>query len=99
MVFAIFREGYSLPSRISPMTTSENQYKQSNLAARLFELMKSLSEDEQRILLRVLEKRLSKGKRKHELESFFMVIDYSTEDRMYKDYIQNISAGGVFIET
>lgn len=28
-----------------------------------------------------------------------MVIDYSTEDRMYKDYIQNISAGGVFIET
>jgi len=28
-----------------------------------------------------------------------MVIDYSTADRVYKDYIQNISAGGVFIET
>lgn len=48
------------------MTTSENQSKQSNLAARLFRLMKSLSEDEQRILLRVFEKRLSTGKRKQE---------------------------------
>jgi Tfp pilus assembly protein PilZ len=28
-----------------------------------------------------------------------MVVDYSAEDRLYKDYIQNISVGGVFIET
>jgi len=28
-----------------------------------------------------------------------MVVDYSTEDHVYKDFIRNISAGGVFIET
>jgi len=28
-----------------------------------------------------------------------MVVDYATEGRAYKDYIQDISAGGVFIET
>ena len=28
-----------------------------------------------------------------------MVIDYSVQDRTYKDFIKNISTGGVFIET
>ena len=76
-----------------------NQSNQSNLTVRLFELIKGLSEDEQRSLLRELEEKLSRGKREHERKPFFMIIDYSTEDRVYKDYIQNISAGGVFIET
>lgn len=81
------------------MATFENQSKQSSLTVRLFEIIKSLSEDEQKSLLRELEEKLSRGKRKHERKPFFMVIDYSTKDRVYKDYIQNISAGGVFIET
>ncbi|MBW2002233.1 MAG: PilZ domain-containing protein, partial [Deltaproteobacteria bacterium] len=50
-------------------------------------------------LLKELRERLSKGRRKHEREPFFMVADYSTEDRVYRDHIQNVSAGGVFIET
>lgn len=81
------------------MTTLENQSNQSSLTTRLFELIKNMSEDEQRILLKELEKKLSKGKRQHERKPFFMVVDYSAEDRVYKDFIQNISAGGVFIET
>jgi Tfp pilus assembly protein PilZ len=58
-----------------------------------------MSEDEQLTLLKELEGRLFKGRRKHEREPFFMVVDYSTEDRAYRDYIQNVSADGVFIET
>jgi len=58
-----------------------------------------MSEDEQLALLKELEERLFKGRRKHEREPFFMAVDYSTKDRFYKDYIQDISAGGVFIET
>jgi Tfp pilus assembly protein PilZ len=30
---------------------------------------------------------------------FFMVVDYCIEDRVYKDYIADISADGMFIET
>ena len=72
---------------------------ESSVTARLLELIKKMCEDEQLALLKELEKRIFKGKRKHEREPFFMVVDYSIEDRFYKDYIQNISAGGVFIET
>jgi len=71
----------------------------SSVTARLLEVIKAMSEDEQSALLKELEERLFKGRRKHEREPFFMAVDYSTEDRLYKDYIQDISAGGVFIET
>jgi len=62
-------------------------------------MIKRMPEDEQLALLKELGERLSKGRRKHEREPFFMVADYSAEDRVYRDYIQNVSAGGVFIET
>ena len=29
----------------------------------------------------------------------FLAVDYSTKDRMYQDFINNLSNGGVFIET
>jgi len=72
---------------------------ESSTTARLFEMIKRMPEDEQLALMKELGERLSKGRRKHEREPFFMVADYSTEDRVYRDYIQNVSAGGVFIET
>jgi len=72
---------------------------ESRTTARLFEMIKRMPEDEQLALLKELGERHSKGRRKHEREPFFMVADYSTEDRVYRDYIQNVSAGGVFIET
>jgi Tfp pilus assembly protein PilZ len=99
MVLTISGESCELPSRIYRMTTFIDQSNQSSLIARLFELIKGLSEHEQRSLLRKLEERLGTRKRKHGRKPFFMVVDYSTEDRVYKDYIQNISAGGLFIET
>jgi len=58
-----------------------------------------MSEDEQLTLLKELKERPFKEKRKHERKPFFMVVDYSTEERVYKDWIKNISSGGVFIET
>jgi uncharacterized protein (TIGR02266 family) len=38
-------------------------------------------------------------KRSYIRKSFFMPVDYSTRDRVYKDFIKDISTGGVFIET
>jgi uncharacterized protein (TIGR02266 family) len=72
---------------------------ESSVTARLLKVIKKMSENEQLTLLKELEERLFKDRRKHEREPFFMVVDYSTEDRFYKDYIQDISAGGVFIQT
>ena len=67
--------------------------------SRLVEMFEKLQENEQLALLRELEGRLSKGKRAHARKSFFMVVDYATEDGNYKDFIQDISMGGLFIET
>ena len=46
-----------------------------------------------------LRDRQTREKRKHPRKSCFISVDYVTQDRVYKDFIQNISRGGVFIET
>ena len=38
-------------------------------------------------------------KRSYIRKPFFMPVDYSTQDRVYRDFIKDISTGGVFIET
>ncbi|MFB0520138.1 MAG: PilZ domain-containing protein [Desulfatiglandales bacterium] len=81
------------------MSASGKKSNESSVLDRLYKLIKDMSEDEQLTLLKELEERLFKDKREHKRKPFFMVVDYSTDDRAYKDYIQNISTGGVFIET
>lgn len=81
------------------MSASGKKSNESSVLDRLYKLIKDMSEEEQLNLLKELEERLFKDKRQHERKPFFMVVDYCTGDRAYKDYIQNISAGGVFIET
>jgi uncharacterized protein (TIGR02266 family) len=81
------------------MTTFEIQSNESRITARLIELIKNMPEDEQRALLKDLEEKPFEGRRKHARKSFLMAVDYSTQDHVYKDFIQDISTGGVFIQT
>jgi Tfp pilus assembly protein PilZ len=39
------------------------------------------------------------GQRQHARKSYFMSVDYAVKDRCFRDFIKDISAGGVFIET
>ncbi|HUV58602.1 MAG TPA: PilZ domain-containing protein [Desulfatiglandales bacterium] len=81
------------------MTTFEIQSNESRITARLIELIKNMPEDEQRTLLKDLEEKPFEGRRKHVRKPFLMAVDYSTQDHIYKDFIQDISTGGVFIQT
>jgi Tfp pilus assembly protein PilZ len=81
------------------MTTFEMQSNESSITARLIELIKNMPEDEQRALLKDLEEKPFEGRRKHARKPFLMAVDYSTQDHVYKDFIQDISTGGVFIQT
>ena len=81
------------------MTTFEIQSNESRITARLIELIKNMSEDEQRTLLKDLEEKPFEGRRKHVRKPFLMAVDYSTQDHVYKDFIQDVSTGGVFIQT
>jgi uncharacterized protein (TIGR02266 family) len=73
---------------------------ESTITARLIALILDMPKDEQRALFKELEGRISrKGKRQRTRKPFLMVVDYASQDRGYKDFIQDISAGGAFIET
>ena len=81
------------------MTDISNEAGKTGVFARLHELIEKMSKDEQQRLLDELEERLVKKKRKHERKTFSTTIDYSTESGSYRDFIKDISSGGVFIET
>ncbi len=72
---------------------------ENSVLARLYELIKNMSKEEQRALLDELEERLFKKTRKHERKPFLSTLDYSTESGSYRDFVKDISVEGVFIET
>lgn len=68
--------------------------------ARLSELISNMPEAEKRELLNELEKRHKiTEKRKHPRKHVFHLIDCSGQNYAFTDFIQNISASGLFIET
>jgi len=56
-----------------------------------------MPEEEKMDLLVMIEKNPSG--RKHKRLFFSTIIDYSVDARFYKDFIRNISEGGIFVET
>ena len=81
------------------MTISDIESNEVSITGRLIQIIKNMPENEQRILLKDLEERQFEERRKHSRKPFLMAVDYSTQDHVYKDFIQDISAGGVFIQT
>jgi Tfp pilus assembly protein PilZ len=81
------------------MAISDKTDNGSNITARLIELIMKLSEEEQRALLKELETSHFLKKRKHDRKPYFSVVDYASQGGVYTDFIQNISAGGLFIGT
>jgi Tfp pilus assembly protein PilZ len=62
-------------------------------------IIKNISEDKQLKLLELLKQWNEQGNRDYNRKSCLIAVDYSSQDRFFRDFIQNISAGGVFIET
>ncbi len=100
------RTFYGLRDEGALVPISRGLYKLANMSLpsstvsdRLLEIILGMPEQEKQKLLKDLEGKVFGGRRRHPRKPFFMVVDYATQDRAYKDFIQNISAGGVFIET
>jgi uncharacterized protein (TIGR02266 family) len=81
------------------------QRKEFPVTANLFELITDMSEDQQKALLhdldllRDLEMKSFDDTRENTRKPYNMVVDYVAQDRFCNDFIQNVSAGGMFIET
>ena len=69
-----------------------------NIEEKLIDIIKDMPEDRQRNLLDAIEKR-QKTYRDHPRLEASIPASYTIEDKSYKDFIKNISAGGVFITT
>ena len=62
-------------------------------------LIAEMCQNAERTDLEALEDIVFEGNRKHARKALMAVVDYATQDQAYRDFIKNISAGGVFIET
>ena len=66
---------------------------------RLLEKISTLSTGQQAELLVLIDDRWGEKSRKDDRKDFFMTVDYVVNDRYYRDFIQDMSDGGVFIKT
>ena len=69
------------------------------ITARLFEIILDMPFEDRRTLLKDLEAKNSQGRRKFARKPYFMPVDFATPDRAFSGFIQNISSGGLLIET
>jgi len=84
------------------MTTFKRRTGKYNITLpRLMQLIIRMPETQQRALLRQLEQNQDSGssQRRHPRKSCKLTVDYATSGRAYSDYVQDISTGGMFIET
>jgi hypothetical protein len=84
------------------MESSDNHSKEPNISvvtARLFEIILDMPFKSRRILLKDLEAKHSQGRRRFAREPYFSPVDFATPDRAFSGFIQNISSGGLLIET
>ncbi len=76
------------------MTDCNRQYNVSGITARLFDIILNMSEEQQKNLLKSIgEERI------HHRKQYIMPVDIHTKNGSYRDFITEISTGGVFIET
>jgi hypothetical protein len=84
------------------MTPSSKKLSSEEVYGRILEIISELSEQQKRKLLERLEKwRQSRfeEKRKHPRKQTFIWTECSGNGRTLTDFIQNLSVGGLFIET
>jgi Tfp pilus assembly protein PilZ len=73
--------------------------KYSTLIYRLFNIVLSLGEEQQHALLKYAEEMFLEEKRVDARKLCKIPVYYATYDRVYSNYIKNISRNGLFIET
>ena len=84
------------------MESNDNELGRNEVRAFIFEIIDDMSETEMRQLLKDLEgwQKSKNEKRKYPRRSTLVDITYSSDQRrIFEDFVRNISAGGLFIET
>jgi type IV pilus assembly protein PilZ len=82
------------------MNSAEKNLKKYNtLIYKLFDIVLNLNEEQQLILLKHAEELFARERRTGIRKSCHIPVHYATYDRVFSNYIKNISRNGLFIET
>ena len=84
------------------MKNNDNELGRNEVRAFIFEIIDGMSDTEMRQLLKDLEgwQKSKDEKRKYPRRSTYVDITYSSDQRrIFEDFVRNISAGGLYIET
>ena len=94
-----FNESRVADAASSDMNETDDELDRNEARLLIAERIDGLSDEKIRQLLKHLDEEETSEQRKYDRKDFLKIIDYTVGDRFYRDIIQNISAGGVFIET
>lgn len=81
------------------MDKKDNIEDEYQLTERLIEAVSKLNPTRKKMLDELLKEWERLDYREDSRIPCFLPVDYSTSDRVYQDFINNLSSGGVFIET
>jgi len=83
------------------MKIPSKEYRKLNIAEAVVAYVKGMPEEERYILLKALseEELEGNGERVFKRIPIFVAVNYAVEGRPYQDFVRNVGAGGVFIET
>lgn len=84
------------------MTDSRKQSNKLNISVittRLVDLILKMSAKERQTLLNELEEKYKKGNREFSRKDYKKEVDFVLNERIFRGFIQNLSASGMFIET
>ena len=85
-------------NNLTKMNSGDKTLEKSSVTNRLISLVMELSEEQQETLIGELELKLSKERRGNTRKSFPTVVDFASQGRTYREFIQDISESGVFIQ-
>lgn len=81
------------------MKIMDNELDTSEIRSLIAEKIDGLSREKLQRLLNYLNDEQISEKRKYDRKDFFRIVDYTVGDRYYRDFIKDMSEGGIFIET
>lgn len=84
---------------MADLKKQSNELNISVITTRLVDLILKMSAKERQTLLNELEEKYKKGNREFSRKDYKKEVDFVLNERIFKGFIQNLSASGMFIET
>ena len=94
-----FNEGRTIDADVLKLKKGDNELGRDEIHALIFKEINQMSDAEIREFYQKVKEKQHGKQRKYDRKEFSMIVDYSVNDRYYRDFIQDISESGLFIKT